>query len=154
MKLHPIRSDLSAKLIAFVAAAPATVWFAGCTAPEQPQPVEQPAAAAPAQARTSDASKKARALAKADIMALHMGLDAYALNNAGAYPDSLLPLVLKDKNGYSFLNQTTVPRDPWGREYRYEPGPPPNVSTLGADGKPGGTGDDADIDYASIAKKG
>ncbi len=36
--------------------------------------------------------------------------------------------------------------DPWGRPYVYQPGQGSfTISTLGADGKPGGSGDDADV---------
>src|ERR1700761_6010907 len=42
-----------------------------------------------------------------------------------------------------------LPKDPWGRDYIYiapaSSTDEPKVSTLGADGKPGGTGNDADI---------
>ena len=42
-----------------------------------------------------------------------------------------------------------VPNDPWGRGYVYDPptdrAHPPRVHSLGADGKPGGEGDAADI---------
>lgn len=41
-----------------------------------------------------------------------------------------------------------VPLDPWGNPYQYKPGMsgrPFALYSLGADGKPGGTGNDADI---------
>jgi general secretion pathway protein G len=42
-----------------------------------------------------------------------------------------------------------LPKDPWGRDYIYEAptsdAPEPKLKTLGADGKPGGSGNDADI---------
>ena len=42
-----------------------------------------------------------------------------------------------------------VPNDPWGHPYVYDPptdrAHPPRVHSLGADGKPGGEGNDADI---------
>jgi general secretion pathway protein G len=42
-----------------------------------------------------------------------------------------------------------VPRDPWGRAYRYEPPDEefafPRIWTYGEDGLPGGTEDDADF---------
>lgn len=42
-----------------------------------------------------------------------------------------------------------VPNDPWGKPYLYEPpkaeNQPPAVVSLGADGKPGGTGNSADV---------
>lgn len=43
----------------------------------------------------------------------------------------------------------TVPMDPWGNPYQYrvpgEDGRPFSIVSLGADGKPGGEGNDADI---------
>lgn len=42
-----------------------------------------------------------------------------------------------------------VPKDPWGRDYLYAPpvaeGQEPKVTSLGADGKPGGSANAADI---------
>lgn len=44
-----------------------------------------------------------------------------------------------------------VPLDPWGHPYQYSPEPsgmqPFTLYSFGADGKPGGTGNDADIGY-------
>jgi general secretion pathway protein G len=86
---------------------------------------------------------------KADICVIHEGLDSHAADNGGRYPDSLEALVTPDELGHGYLNLTRIPRDPWGREYIYVRDSV-NVMTLGADGKPGGTGDDADIDYKTI----
>ena len=48
-----------------------------------------------------------------------------------------------------------VPLDPWGTAYQYqvpgEGGRPFLITSLGADGKPGGEGNDADIGHASTA---
>ena len=42
-----------------------------------------------------------------------------------------------------------VPKDPWGRDYTYVPAQgqdeSPKITTLGADGKPGGDGTNADL---------
>jgi general secretion pathway protein G len=42
-----------------------------------------------------------------------------------------------------------LPKDPWGKDYIYIPAQAdneePKISTLGSDGKPGGTGNAADI---------
>ncbi|MCB9916385.1 MAG: type II secretion system major pseudopilin GspG [Planctomycetes bacterium] len=94
--------------------------------------------------------------AKADITALASALDDYATQNGGRYPDSLDVLVTPDENGYTFLKQKSVPVDPWGNEYGYEPPipgsgqPEPRVYTLGSDGQPGGDGDAADVDNFTI----
>lgn len=49
-----------------------------------------------------------------------------------------------------------VPNDPWGHPYVYDPptdrADPPRVHSLGADGKPGGEGDAADI-YSDVAAR-
>lgn len=89
-----------------------------------------------------------RGKAKSDIMAMNQALKDYWINNSH-YPDSLQELVDKDENGERYLEQLSVPKDPWGFEYLYElPGPgesDPRVFTLGADNLPGGEGEDADI---------
>ncbi|TCZ86187.1 type II secretion system major pseudopilin GspG [Lysobacter sp. N42] len=44
-----------------------------------------------------------------------------------------------------------LPTDPWGNPYRYSPSPsgtqPFSLYSLGADGKPGGEGNDADVGH-------
>jgi general secretion pathway protein G len=99
------------------------------------------------------ATRENRAKATADITQIRSALSEYAMNNAGKYPDSLESLVTPDMNGYRYLNQKTIPVDPWGHEYLYDPPTPgkptPRVYSLGADGKPGGTGEAADIDSES-----
>lgn len=76
------------------------------------------------------------AKARADIVSLHDALDEYAIENGGRYPDSLDGL------------EAAVGRfDPWGAPYLYElVRGRPRVYSLGADGVPGGYGDDADIE--------
>ena len=47
-----------------------------------------------------------------------------------------------------FLDQTSVPTDPWANRYVYvQPGEhgPYDIISYGADGKPGGAGENADI---------
>jgi len=48
-----------------------------------------------------------------------------------------------------YLDGTAVPADPWGRPYGYRPNGNQSVFvySLGADGRPGGTGADADVGY-------
>ena len=93
---------------------------------------------------------------RADIVAIQHALDEYAINNNGAYPPTLQPLVLPDENGNSYLEgyNGKPPRDAWKREYHYEVPtaayPRPHVWSYGADGKLGGTGDDADIDSEAM----
>jgi type II secretory pathway pseudopilin PulG len=76
------------------------------------------------------------------------------MNNAGKYPDTLQVLVDPDMNGQRYLNQKTIPKDPWNEEYGYEapsPGnPEPRVYSFGKDKAMGGEGDSADIDNDTI----
>jgi len=92
-----------------------------------------------------------------DIDIIGWALDEYESANRGRYPDHLEELVTPDANGRTFLDGTRVPRDPWGREYRYEPPgeahAEPRVYSLGRDGRPGGRGEDEDIDSLEIRFK-
>ncbi len=86
---------------------------------------------------------------KADIHTLDGAVTNYAIFNAGNFPDTMQLLVEKDANGNAFLNRDTLPKDPWGNEYLYEPpggGNKFRIYTYGADGAVGGEGDDADYD--------
>ena len=95
--------------------------------------------------------------AKVDIAAIEYALKEYAIRNGGKYPESLEALVTPDVNGQTFLDAAHLPRDPWGREYIYEPPgpgqPQPIVRSYGRDGQPGGEGDDADVDNLSIRQE-
>ena len=94
--------------------------------------------------------------ARSDVHAIAHALEEYADNHSGAYPSTLEPLVAPDADGTSFLAGYNghMPMDPWRREYHYEaPSPPypkPHVWSYGADGKLGGTGEDADIDSEDL----
>ena len=92
--------------------------------------------------------------AKADIIAIEQGLNQYAIQNGGRFPDNLEALVTADENGNTYLDRDSVPKDPWGNEYVYEaPGPgrpKPVVKTYGADGVQGGEAKDRDFDNLMI----
>jgi len=100
-------------------------------------------------------SSKGKAVA--DITAIGSALDEYAIANGGKFPGSLDALVTPDVNGQTFLDARHLPQDPWGSEYRYEPPgpgqPKPRVYSYGKDGRPGGTGDDADVDNLTLANR-
>jgi general secretion pathway protein G len=91
--------------------------------------------------------------AKAQIVAFEQALDQYRLDT-GRYPPTeagLAVLVNKPANdpkwGGPYLKKA-VPTDPWGRPYVYKsPGEHGEYDLLsfGKDGRPGGSGDDADI---------
>ena len=102
--------------------------------------------------RSVEAARVGRAKhvqAMVGVHAVAQALDAYAMNNSGKFPDSLQPLAVKDVNGQAYLAGEHPLTDPWGREYLYEAPhagtPKPRVSSLGRDGKAGGTGEDADV---------
>ena len=92
-------------------------------------------------------------VARAQIDALEKAVDQYRLDNR-RYPSAeqgLDALVTKpaDESAWSgpYLKKA-VPNDPWGRPYVYRvPGQKGDFDlySLGKDGKPGGSGEDADI---------
>jgi len=92
--------------------------------------------------------------ARADIVQIAKAVEDYVINNNGRFPDSLEALVQEDERGESYLQQTQIPKDPWGNEYGYESPPSGSrkfrVFSYGKDGTPGGEGDDADIDNIMI----
>ncbi|TVQ97919.1 MAG: type II secretion system protein GspG [Desulfovibrionales bacterium] len=110
--------------------------------------------------RVMDRPDEARvAKAKMDIRTLESALRLYRLDN-GAYPTTeqglaalirkpeIAPLPRNFRDG-GYLESSTVPRDPWGNEYRYrspgQQGRGYEITSLGADGKEGGTGFAQDI---------
>jgi general secretion pathway protein G len=92
-----------------------------------------------------------RAAAEASVVTLRSALDDYAVENLGHYPESLEVLVTPDELGRRYLNRETVPLDPWGNPYLYAlVDGRPRIVSYGADGVPGGEGDDADVDSAVL----
>ena len=95
-----------------------------------------------------------REKAMVDILQIKEALESYAVVNGGKFPASLRFLVESVNDGPQYLPSRDALRDPWGREYLYEPPSPehaePRVWTYGRDGKPGGEGDDADLDSLRI----
>jgi general secretion pathway protein G len=103
--------------------------------------------------RTDDARVIA---AKQDIATIMQGLRLYKLDNQ-RYPTTeqgLQALITKPTSGPpsdgwkagGYLDK--LPKDPWGNAYQYlSPGVKGEVDvfSFGADGQPGGTGNDADI---------
>lgn len=91
--------------------------------------------------------------AQAQIQMLATALDLYHLD-VGRYPtdeEGLKSLYLKPESlpawSGPYLDKA-VPKDPWGRDYVYKcPGEhgPYDLYSLGADGQPGGEGENADI---------
>ncbi len=98
--------------------------------------------------------------AKADAAKIEMGqigqtLDLYKLET-GRYPSTQeglqalisAPAGVNNWNG-PYWKKTTVPKDPWGNDYRYaSPGQnntPFEIASYGADGREGGDGANKDI---------
>lgn len=90
--------------------------------------------------------------ARADIASLEQALELYHLENAH-YPSVEEGVALLAQPGAPGAARKepyirTLPNDPWSRPYQYvAPGQtkPYDLYSLGADGKPGGEGLDADI---------
>lgn len=92
-------------------------------------------------------------LARAQIDALEKALDQYRADT-GHYPSSeqgLTALMKRPGNEPKWAGpymKREVPADPWGRPYLYRhPGEHGEVdlSSLGSDGRPGGSGDASDV---------
>jgi general secretion pathway protein G len=92
--------------------------------------------------------------AKVQIEDLAQTLDMYKLD-VGSYPTSEqgLNALIESPDGAQrwngpYLRKSKVPLDPWQKEYKYtSPGEHGkfDVSSLGADGKEGGEGEDQDL---------
>jgi general secretion pathway protein G len=104
--------------------------------------------------RVGDARK---AKAKQDIQALETALTMYKLDNFN-YPtneEGLKALVekpndpnVKNWRAGGYLEHQRLPKDPWNNDYQYQyPGTHGDVDifSLGADGQPGGEGENADV---------
>ena len=92
--------------------------------------------------------------ARADISVLEQAIETYRLDNL-AFPDDLQALVAAPaglarperyrEGGYV----RRLPEDPWGQPYQYRRpsrhGGQFDVFSLGADGREGGEGNDADL---------
>jgi len=88
---------------------------------------------------------------KTDVLWIALACEDYAARNDGRFPADLAELLRPDEQGFTWLNVTAVPRDPWGREYQYASPTSahvaPRVWSWGRDGVEGGTL--ADQDYGS-----
>lgn len=78
-------------------------------------------------------------------------LFVYRHDHGGQYPSTLDPLILPRADGRTYFGESrAVPLDPWGHPFLYEPPRPdhpnPRVYSLGADARPGGEGENTDVD--------
>ena len=102
-----------------------------------------------------------QAAARAQIELLGAGLDQYRLD-VGAYPDGNVGLDALQRNpnvnnwNGPYLKKS-VPKDPWGNPYRYRCCPGQfgeyDLWSEGADGAPGGDGENADVTSWDSAAK-
>lgn len=78
--------------------------------------------------------------ARAELGAVKALLDQHAIDHGGTYPAALADVPALS---------ASILVDPWGRPYVYAPPSAPRgtplLGTYGADGRPGGTGEDADV---------
>ena len=101
--------------------------------------------------------KGREARVKTDILAIESAIDLFKMENNGKLPENIGRLVEKDANGQSFLkDKESVPLDPWDHEYFYnlQPNGTYQLGSYGADGQPGGDGENADITLVTIRNKG
>jgi general secretion pathway protein G len=101
------------------------------------------------------------AAARAQIELFGAALDQYRLD-VGSYPASGAGLDALVKNPSApnwngpYLNKNVVPVDPWGKPYQYKCCPGDHgdydIWTFGADGAPGGDGENADVTSWTVAK--
>ncbi len=103
----------------------------------------------------SQVGKSEQGVARAQIDAFARAVNTYRID-VGSFPtteDGLAALTARPAGAAKWSGpylERAVPHDPWGRPYVYRsPGPAADfeIQTLGKGGRPGGTGDDADIGY-------
>jgi len=99
--------------------------------------------------------RQRQAEAHSEILALHTALEGWSARNQGRYPPALAAVVMPDEQGRTLLaGALELPKDPWGNEYVYARPTPgqqrPALCSLGRDGKPGGAGEDADVDREGV----
>ena len=97
--------------------------------------------------------------ARAQIELLGSALDQYSLDT-GSYPPGSLGLQALVQNpsvagwGGPYLKKNAIPLDPWGNPYNYKCCPGDHgeydLWSDGADGRPGGEGENADVNSWSL----
>lgn len=88
--------------------------------------------------------------ARADLTVIDAAVKMYAIEHEGRFPESLIDA--SELNGGTLDWEAKI--DPWEHPYQYVPPtsdrPWPRLLCFGSDGRPGGIGDAADIDYDAI----
>jgi general secretion pathway protein G len=100
----------------------------------------------------AQAKKANREAAKTKLQEIAKGVETFYVTNGFKYPDSIDQLIAGEDPPLKGGNKAL--QDPWGGQIEYiydRAGTPPfNLISRGADKAPGGTGDDADIEYRSL----
>lgn len=91
-----------------------------------------------------------QAKAKAEIRTLMTAIEMYRMKFK-EYPDSLEALINNPK-GLKFLDQESIPNDPWNNPYQYTLTSPREFTIIsyGADKRQGGSGYEADISSSNL----
>ena len=89
---------------------------------------------------------------KADMKAMKDAMKLFKVH-MGYWPNGIQDLMQAPGNRSNrwkgpYLDEQ--PKDPWGGDYIVEPGNPPKIVTLGADGSQGGEGEARDLDSETI----
>ena len=96
------------------------------------------------------------AQAKSQIRSFKTALLAYRLK-FNRFPTAAegLGALLENEKGIKFLDSNAIPKDPWNNDYVYSSDSARDfrVISYGADGRPGGSGYDEDIDSAGTPAK-
>ncbi|HKC50807.1 MAG TPA: type II secretion system protein GspG [Myxococcota bacterium] len=94
----------------------------------------------------SNVVRQRQAAAQTQILELSKALEAWSASHLGEYPRSLEAL------GGTAAREP----DPWGHPWSYAPPGRgelrPTLRSLGRDGLPGGTGEDADVDREGVLR--
>ncbi len=87
-------------------------------------------------------------VAKNDLKTIASAVTTFQTLNGGRLPDSLDQLIEPDENGQRLIDMDELV-DPWGNAYAYDPDYDGTggflVISYGADGQPGGEGENQDI---------
>lgn len=91
-----------------------------------------------------------QARVRTDLIKIDEAIQNYTIENARP-PEGLDTLVEPDENGQSYLQSKSIPKDPWGNEYQYDPpsgGDTYRLYSLGEDGQLGGEAKARDLDLS------
>ena len=100
----------------------------------------------------SGLSRAKQDVAVAEVATIGTATDEYYMDNM-RWPGTLKVLTEKGASGNSYIDGDKIKMDPWGNEYVLEVldgGRGIEIKSLGADGKPGGAGEDADISLSDV----